>query len=230
MRRTSSKTSSLRPNDIFNEEKKPWRLLQREAEFVSGLFLSAGQLQALTACGILTRNPRDYHGMAMLTTRFCDRWLTRARLQLYICHKCEVQIKNHKTKHCLYWQHILTSPHTQMTGFTLLVNQPSRIPPVSVSSAFWQFQNDRSQHSGNKSNQNHPSGLKRAKALEIPATVMTCSGTRRGRKDVSRHRCQHVETGMYSAERGLVGSRTNATHYSLSDSLCPGEAHTDRTT
>lgn len=36
MRRTSSKTSSLRPNDIFNEEMKPWRLLQRQAKFMAG--------------------------------------------------------------------------------------------------------------------------------------------------------------------------------------------------
>ncbi|RXN15892.1 hypothetical protein ROHU_008593 [Labeo rohita] len=94
---------------------------------MKGLFLSEGQLQALTPCGILTQNPWDYHRLAMLTTRSCDCRLTRARPRVYICHKCEVQIKNHKTKQCLYWQHILTSPHTQMTGFTLLVNQPSRI-------------------------------------------------------------------------------------------------------
>ncbi len=35
-----------------------------------------------------------------------------------------------------------------------------------------------SKNDRNKSNQNHPSGLERAKALEIPTTITTCSGTR----------------------------------------------------
>lgn len=103
---------------------RQWIRVQNKAFFV---WVLQGQLQALTPCGILTQNPWDYHRLAMLTTRSCDCRLTRARPRVYICHKCEVQIKNHKTKQCLYWQHILTSPHTQMTGFTLLVNQPSRI-------------------------------------------------------------------------------------------------------